>query len=145
MNDEPQSASLRFTAWIAETIRSLGILPDGAVFDERNKDLEKHIREKLARLNIACAVSLPALQQADEDDADAYRIEVLVAIERNTALSGIDSYWVAERILSALKGRQFEDSAGDWVFHRVNVSRLTHGSGASRALHTLTVSANINI
>lgn len=140
-----QSTSIRFAAWVAESIRALNVLPADCIFEEMGKDLAQTIGEQLSKLNVACAVSLPSLSQASQDDRDEYRVEVTVMIDRNTNLSQVDSYAAAETILAALKGRQFEDSASDWVYHQTSVSKLTHKSTAGKAIHTLTVSAPVNI
>ena len=131
--------------WVAESIKDLNVLTPYAVFCAYGRDLAKTIAENLSKLNISCAISLPALSQVSPDDSESYRIEVTVVIECNTTLSHADSFAAAEAILAALKGQQFEDAASDWVYYRTSVSKLTHKSTAGKAIHTLTVSAPVNI
>lgn len=140
-----QSTSIRFVEWVAESIKALNVLPPNAVFCAYGRDLAKTIAENISKLNISCALSLPMLSQVSPDDSESYRIEVTVVIECNTTLSSVDSYAAAESMLAALKGQQFEDAASDWAYYRTSVSKLTHKSTAGKAIHTLTVSALVNI
>lgn len=123
------------------------------VYDEREKSLMWLVGSSMSSaLGMACVVGLPSLSKLkDEPTHDGtHRLECIVMLRRNAAVSREDSFALAEELYAAIHGATWKEPTCEMpeeaLQPNVTAESLRHVADESgNVTHTIVVSVEVSL
>lgn len=133
-----------FLDWVKLTIAGTGLVADGCLFDEREKDLVWIVSSEVQAVgDLVAMISLPSISHDEKSAAaEGYKVSLTLTLRRCAVLNGTQSHAVAEKLFRVFSGAKFYPDADELesLIANVYADSLRHSTkGQSDALHTMTL------
>lgn len=123
------------------------------VYDEREKSLMWLVGSSMSSaLGMACVVGLPSLGKLKDGPVHdgTHRLECIIALRRNAAVSKTDSYALAEALYTAIHGSTWREPTCEMpdeaLQPNVTAESLRHvADEGGNVTHTIVVSVEVSL